>query len=84
MERKRIIFMGTPSIASAYLQTLINNNFNIIGIYTQPPRPKGRGMTIQNSPVHEEALKFNIPVFHADNFNDQKQWIHRAGESHIA
>lgn len=72
MRKERIIFMGTPSIARDYLQTIIDNNFNIIGVYTQPPRPKGRGMIIQNSPVHNEALKRNIPLFHPDNFTDPK------------
>ena len=52
MNNHRIIFMGTPKIASEYLQVLIKNNLNIISVYTQPPRPKGRGMSIQNSSVH--------------------------------
>jgi methionyl-tRNA formyltransferase len=72
MEKKRIIFMGTPLISTEYLKTLINNNFNIIGVYTQPPSPKGRGMIVQNSPVHNEALKNSIPVFLPNNFIDQK------------
>ena len=68
----RIIFMGSPKIASEYLQVLVKNNFNVIGVYTQPPRPKGRGRTIQNSFVHDEALKQDIPVYHPENFNNQK------------
>ena len=64
--------MGTPLISTEYLKKLINNNFNIIGVYTQPPSPKGRGMIVQNSPVHDEALKKNIPVFLPHNFIDQK------------
>jgi methionyl-tRNA formyltransferase len=64
--------MGTPKIASEYLQVLVQNNLNIISVYTQPPRPKGRGMSIQNSFVHDEALKQGIPVYHPDNFKDQK------------
>ena len=62
MKNHRIIFMGSPKIASEYLQILVQNNLNVIGVYTQPPSPKGRGMTIQNSPVHDEALKQDIPV----------------------
>ena len=72
MNNHRIIFMGTPKIASEYLQVLIKNNLNIISVYTQPPRPKGRGMSIQNSSVHEEALKQDIPVYYPENFNDLK------------
>ena len=72
MNRHRIIFMGTPKIATEYLQALIKNNLNVISVYTQPPRPRGRGMTIQNSPVHDEAFKQDIPVYHPENFKDQK------------
>ena len=62
--------MGSPQVASEYLQILLGNNLNVVGVYTQPPRPKGRGMNIQNSPVHNEALKQKIPVFHPENFKD--------------
>ena len=77
MKDKRIIFMGSPQVASEYLQILVQNNLNVIGVYTQPPSPKGRGMTIQNSPVHDEALKQNIPVYHPKNFNNQNALISR-------
>ena len=59
---QRIIFMGSPSIAREYLQTLINNKFNVIAVYTKPPQPQGRGMVLQNSSVHQEAIKQEIPV----------------------
>ena len=72
MNNHRIIFMGTPKIANEYLQVLIKNNLNVVSVYTQPPRSKGRGMTIQNSPVHDESFKLGIPVYHPENFNDQK------------
>jgi len=72
MDDHRIIFMGSPKIASEYLQVLIKNNLNVISVYTQPPRPKGRGMTIQNSSVHDEALIQGIPIFHPENFKDKK------------
>ena len=72
MNNHRIVFMGSPKIASEYLKVLVQNNLNIISVYTQPPRPKGRGMSIQNSFVHDEALKQSIPVYHPENFNDLK------------
>ena len=72
MKDKRIIFMGSPQVASEYLQILLGNNLNVVGVYTQPPRPKGRGMNIQNSPVHNEALKQKISVFHPENFKDNE------------
>ena len=56
--------MGTPKIASIYLQSLIDSNFNIIAVFTQPPRKKGRGMQMQESPVQKLAFKNSIKVFH--------------------
>ena len=44
MKNKKIIFMGTPDIAAQHLNTLIENNLNIVGVYTQPPRRKNRGI----------------------------------------
>ena len=73
MLNRRIIFMGSPNIASEYLQVLIKNTLNGISVYTQPPRRKGRGMTIQNSSVHDEALIQGIPIFHPGNFKDKKK-----------
>jgi len=72
MKNIRIIFMGTPSIACGYFKTLIEKNYNVIATFTQPPRKKGRGMKLQQSPMHEESLKHNIPVLHPTNFSDQK------------
>ena len=69
MRQERIIFMGTPDIARIYLQSLIDNQYNIIAAYTQPPRKQGRGMKIHNSPVHKLAAKSNIPVFYPKNFS---------------
>jgi len=59
----RIVFMGTPDFASASLERLIEENFNVVGVFTQPDKPKGRGMELAFSPVKELALKYEIPVF---------------------
>src|SRR3982750_2972118 len=59
----KIVFMGTPDFAVPALESLIDAGHNVIAVYIQPPRPKGRGQKIQPSPVHEVALKNNIPVF---------------------
>ena len=69
MQKKRIIFMGTPEISSFYLKSLINNQHNIIAVFSQPPKKKGRGMILQNSPVHEIALNNKIDIFTPINFN---------------
>jgi len=58
-----IIFMGTPDFARSTLDALIASEHNVIAVYSQPPRPKGRGHKEQKSPVHERAEADNIPVF---------------------
>ena len=70
MQVQRVIFMGTPEISKLYLLSLINNKFNIIAVYTQPPKKKDRGMKINNSPVNLLAKEKGIPVFCPDNFSD--------------
>ena len=62
MNNKKIIFMGTPSISAYYLDFLIKNNFNILSVFTQPPRKKNRGMQVHFSPVQDLATQHNIPV----------------------
>ena len=59
----RIIFMGTPDFAVPALQTLIDSDHDVIAVYSQPPRPKGRGMVLTKSPVHDLAEENGIPVF---------------------
>ena len=68
MRQERIIFMGTPDISKVYMQLLIDNKYNVIATYTQPPRKQDRGMKIKNSPVHTLALEKNIPVYTPKNF----------------
>ena len=59
----RVVFMGTPDFAVPTLQALIDSPYEIVGVFTQPDRPKGRGGKVQMSPVKELALKHDIPVF---------------------
>lgn len=59
----RIVFMGTPDFAAASLRKLIEEGFEIAGVFTQPDRPKGRGMQSAFSPVKELALANALPVF---------------------
>ncbi|MBN9413288.1 MAG: methionyl-tRNA formyltransferase [Candidatus Paracaedimonas acanthamoebae] len=63
MEKQRVIFMGTPDFAVPALQLLLDKGYHVIGIYTQPPRPAGRGYHVQKSPVHSLGDRYNIPVF---------------------
>ena len=66
----RIVFMGTPDFAAASLQKLIEEKFEIVGVFTQPDKPKGRGMEMSVSPVKELALRHNLPVFQPEKMRD--------------
>lgn len=69
MKKKRIIFMGTPDISAAYLDSLISNDYNIIAVYSQPPREKDRGLNIKISPVQELALKNKLAIYNPIKFD---------------
>lgn len=59
----KIVFMGTPDIAVPCLQKIIDEGHEVIGVVTQPDKPKGRGKKLGMSPVKELALKYDIPVY---------------------
>lgn len=58
-----LIFMGTPDFAVPCLRDLIASEHNVVAVYSQPPRPAGRGHKLQPSPVHRLAEEHGIPVF---------------------
>ena len=58
----RIVFMGTPAFAAVALKALLDAGHEVIAVYSQPPRPKGRGMETQKSPVHMLAEEQGIAV----------------------
>ena len=68
----RVVFMGTPDIAVTCLKKIIADGFEVVGVYTQPDRPKGRGMKMVYSPVKEVAIDKNIPVFQPENFREEE------------
>lgn len=59
----RVIFMGTPQFAVPALEALIASAHEVVAVYSQPPRPAGRGMKLTPSPVQQLAEKHGIPVF---------------------
>ena len=67
---KKIIFMGTPDIAAHHLNILIENKLNLVGVFTQPPRKKNRGMRVEESPVHQIAKKNNLEIYYPSIIND--------------
>ena len=66
----RIVFMGTPDFAAASLKQLLLDGFDVVGVFTQPDKPKGRGMELAFSPVKELALSFGLPVYQPEKMRD--------------
>lgn len=71
MDALNIVFAGTPDFAAGHLQALIDSRHNVVGVYSQPDRPAGRGKKLQPSPVKQLALEHNIPVFQPLNFKQE-------------
>ncbi|MEL0634561.1 methionyl-tRNA formyltransferase [Pseudoalteromonas carrageenovora] len=63
----RIIFAGTPDFAARHLQALIQSEHQIVGVYSQPDRPAGRGKKLKASEVKALALEHNLPVFQPES-----------------
>ena len=68
----RVVFMGTPDFAEASLRKLIEEGFDVVGVFTQPDKARGRGMDLSYSPVKKLALASHIPVFQPEKMRDGK------------
>lgn len=64
----RIVFMGTPDFAVETLKTLVENNYNIVGVVTSPDRPAGRGQKLQQSAVKKYALEQGLTILQPVKF----------------
>ena len=64
----RIIFMGTPEFSVPVLHAILDAGYDVVAVYTQPPRPAGRGMELVKSPVQLTAEARGIPVFSPVDF----------------
>lgn len=73
--KMRIVFMGTPKFAVPVLEKLIRNNYNIVGVVSQPDSYVGRKRVLTYPPVKELALKHNISVFQPRNLKEDYQGI---------
>ncbi|MFN3646354.1 MAG: methionyl-tRNA formyltransferase, partial [Gemmobacter sp.] len=60
----RVVFMGTPEFSVPALQALVAAGHEVAAVYTQPPRPAGRGQQLRPSPVQAEAERLGLPVRH--------------------
>ena len=67
----RIVFMGTPSFAVSVLKRLTEDRWDVAAVYTQPDKPKNRGMKLVPTPVKEYAITQNIPVFQPESCRDE-------------
>ena len=68
----RVVFMGTPDIAATCLKQILDDGFDVVAVYTQPDRPKGRGMKMVFSPVKELAIANDIHVYQPENFREDE------------
>lgn len=66
----RIVFMGTPDFAAASLQGLLADGAEVVGVFTQPDKPRNRGMKTSFSPVKELALEHGIPVYQPEKLRN--------------
>src|SRR5512147_571289 len=66
----RIVFMGTPDFAVPSLEALLKSPDEVVGVVTQPDRPKGRGQVLTPSPVKQVALREHIPILQPTKMKD--------------
>lgn len=71
MKKLRIVFMGTPEFAVGILDTIIKNNYNVVGVITAADKPAGRGQKIKYSAVKEYALANNLTLLQPPNLKDE-------------
>lgn len=67
----RVVFMGTPSFAVSVLRHLVEDRWDVVAVYTQPDKPKNRGMKLVPTPVKEYAMTQDIPVYQPGSCRDE-------------
>lgn len=76
MSEIRVCFLGTPDFAATSLQAVLNDeHFNVVGVVTQPDRPKGRDLKLTASPVKELAIKNNLTVLTPESLKKQSEFV---------
>ena len=71
VEKLRIVFMGTPEFAVGILDTVVKNNFEVVGVITAADKPAGRGQKIKYSAVKDYALEHNLRLLQPTNLKDE-------------
>ena len=72
MEKLRIVFMGTPDFAMGILDTIYQNNYEIVGVITAPDKPAGRGQKVSTSAVKEYAVSKNLRLLQPTNLKSEE------------
>ena len=72
-----ILFMGTPDFAQESLKCLVEEKYNIIGVVTNPDRPKGRGMKMIASPVKEYAIEKGLEIYQPEKVKKNTEFIEK-------
>jgi methionyl-tRNA formyltransferase len=67
----RLVFFGTPEFAVPSLEALLRSRHTVVGVVTQPDRPRGRGHQVSDSPVKRVALASGVPVLQPDRLKDE-------------
>lgn len=68
----RIVFMGTPDFSGEALKSLLNSEHEVVAVFTQPDKPKGRGKKLSNPPVKTIALEAGIPIYQPTKIRDSE------------
>ena len=71
----KILFMGTPDFAKESLESIFDAGHNIIGVVTNPDKPKGRGLKMVASPVKEFALEKNLKIYQPVKVRNNEEFI---------
>jgi len=79
-EDLRIVFMGTPDFAKASLEAMVQNQFNIVGVFCKEDKPKGRGMKLMAPPVKEYAVEHNIEVYQPSKIKNNPEVMEKLKE----
>jgi len=71
-KQKRIVFMGTPDFSASHLKAIVEAQYNVVGVFSQPDKISGRGSVLRQTPVKKMAIALNIPVFQPKSVNLKK------------
>ncbi|MFO7882379.1 MAG: methionyl-tRNA formyltransferase [Kosmotogaceae bacterium] len=70
-----IVFMGTPDFAAHHLKALVEDGWNIVGVFSQPDKPKGRGRKVKPTPVKTVALNYSLNIYQPHSVNKNEGFL---------